>query len=279
MKETGFAWPARLLPRIFTAGYCPLADRDYQVRYLSRTHALHLYDYACTMRLGNSEYTIGPGCATLTPASVGSSYHVPKPGHHWCVHFHVVQNRPAGAPRPALAMLPLHTALEADGAEAASRMAEIVRLHTLATSAQAAHREVASAAASAAFLELLLWLSLRRGASASSAPRADKAVERAAALLESRLLDPPTIPELSEMVELTQNYLARKFRKRFGVTIQRYILTRRIEYARLLLSSTDAPIARIAQRVGLPDPQHFNKQFRRVMKMSPSEWRQAGARG
>lgn len=278
MSERAFGWPARLLPRIFSAGYYPLSDRNYQVRYLSRTHALHLYDYACAMRLGDSEYAIRPGCVTLTPASVESSYDVPKPGHHWCVHFQVVRNRPASAPPPTFAMLPLHAALEADGAEAASRMAEIARLHALATSAQAAHREVASAAASASFLELLLWLSLRRGASASSAPRADKAVERAAALLESRLLDPPTIPELSEMVELTQNYLARKFRKRFGVTIQRYILTRRIEYARLLLASTNAPIARIAQRVGLPDPQHFNKQFRRVMKMSPSEWRQAGSR-
>ena len=72
---------------------------------------------------------------------------------------------------------------------------------------------------------------------------------------------------------MTQNYLARMFRKRFGMTIPRYLLNRRIDYARHLLTTTNIPIHRVAARVGLPDPQHFNKQFRKLVGTSPSHAR------
>ena len=69
---------------------------------------------------------------------------------------------------------------------------------------------------------------------------------------------------------LSQNYLARRFKARFGVTLQGYLRNCRMEYAGLLLATTDMPIGQVGACVGLPDPQHFNKQFRAVFGESPS---------
>ena len=54
------------------------------------------------------------------------------------------------------------------------------------------------------------------------------------------------------------------------MTIQRFHLQRRIERAQMLLVATNMPIHRIGQLVGMPDPQYFNKSFRRCTGMPPS---------
>ena len=78
---------------------------------------------------------------------------------------------------------------------------------------------------------------------------------------------------LARQAGLTQNYLARRFREHFGCTLHGYQLARRIEHASQLLESTDMPIARIAERLGFSDAQHFNKQFRRLLSASPTSFR------
>ena len=84
---------------------------------------------------------------------------------------------------------------------------------------------------------------------------------------------PLTVPSIAREVGLSQNYLARFFRKRYGMTIPRYLLVRRIDLARHLLLTSDDLVKQIAGRVGLPDPQYFNKQFRRLTGSNPSDFR------
>ena len=59
------------------------------------------------------------------------------------------------------------------------------------------------------------------------------------------------------------------------MTIPHRLIARRVEHARYLLESTDLPIWRVAERVGIPDPQHFNKTVRRLTGTSPSAIRGA----
>ena len=70
--------------------------------------------------------------------------------------------------------------------------------------------------------------------------------------------------ELAAGVGLSTDYVARVFARRYGMRLQHYLLLRRIELARHLLVSSDLPVSEIGRQVGLPDPQYFNKQFRRV---------------
>lgn len=43
--------------------------------------------------------------------------------------------------------------------------------------------------------------------------------------------------------------------------------------ARLLLGETETPISDVADRCGFSTVGHFGRQFRRLHRMSPSQWR------
>jgi AraC-like DNA-binding protein len=260
--DTLFRWPLKALPQVTVAGQFPLDERGFSYEYRSPTHAIHLYDYQGQIRISQNPFPIRPGDVTITPAGAISSYDLPKPGHHWCIHFEPL---PA---RGELTQLPIHFSLGSMHDSPTERGRDIARL-------QAQNSKLSLAAGSAALQELLLWLAMQAQAQSHAAhnQRSLGAVERVAAIVHARFTEPLTVPELADEVGMTQNYLARMFRRRFGMTIPRYLLNRRIEYARHLLMTTNIPVSRVALRVGLPDPQHFNKQFRRLTGMSPSHMR------
>jgi AraC-like DNA-binding protein len=168
--------------------------------------------------------------------------------------------------------LPLHLKLGPYREHVTARLNEVIRLN-----GRGRHDALARASASAALLGLLLWLAEldRRGHTATSA-RATLAVEAAADFIERHLDSQLEVPQIAAQVGLSQNYLARVFRARFGETLPRHALERRVAAARHLLSTTTLSVKEIAARVGMPDAQHFNKQFRRLVGASPSQFR-AGA--
>jgi AraC-like DNA-binding protein len=260
MKDLG--WPLAIIPEIRLAGRFALGDRDFGTTYSGRNHAIHLHDYAARMRLAGEEVALAPGDVTISPAGGASAYHVPEPGRHWCIHF-----MPAGGSARSGFTLPLHLRLGTGAAPARERMAHIARLH-----ARGREDAVAAASAALALQELLLWLSDR----ARPPSPTESAVERAAAIVDERFDEPLTMPAIAREVGRSQGHLARAFRARFGVTLPHRLLQRRAEHARYLLESTDLPIWRVAERVGIPDPHHFNKTMRRLLGASPSAIRAGG---
>jgi AraC-like DNA-binding protein len=266
----GFEWSQAALPEIVVAGCYPLDDRDFVYAYNGSTvHALHLYDYQATMLLCGREVALHPGDLTLSAAGGETRYHVPVPGHHWCIHFRPM--RMAGASFS----IPVHLSL---GTLRPRIMDSIQRIAGL----MAAPREdagLARSAASAAMLELLLTLAAHhaRLRERERAPRARDAAERAATLLDADLAAPPSARDMAELVGLSPNWLSRAFRDRYGTTMARYVLASRISMAQQLLQSTDLPVRRIAERLGFLDTQHLNKQFRRIAGCSPSSFRLRGS--
>jgi AraC-like DNA-binding protein len=244
----------------------PLAARRFSYQYRAATHALHLHDYVGTIRLDSREFALEPGTLTVSPALGVSSYDLPRPGSHWCILFHP---EPV-ARRAARIQLPLLRRLGDERAEAAERFAHVARLFALAQRG-GGRSAVAAIATSIAMQDLLLWIAMLEepGHAAVTASRS-AAVDRLIDILHRELDEPLRVPDLARQVGLSQNYLARLFRGRTGMTIPRYLLLRRIETARLLLGTTNLPVKLIAARVGIPDPQHFNKQFRRLTGLSPT---------
>jgi AraC-like DNA-binding protein len=252
----GLDWPMRAVPQIEVAGRFALADRAYETRYLGATHALHLHDYDGTMLLAGREQALAPGDVTISPAGQTSSYDLAAPGQHWCVHFAVE------ARGDDTARLPLHCAASMVAA-VRERMAHIAACH-----ARASDSPTAGIQAGLALQALLLDL-------ATPEERVDSAAERAASLIDARFAEPLDVPAIAAAVCRSQAHLARAFRARYGTTIPHRLIARRVEHARYLLESTDLPIWRIAERVGIPDPQHFNKSVRRMLGASPSAIRAA----
>lgn len=68
--------------------------------------------------------------------------------------------------------------------------------------------------------------------------------------------------------------LARAYRRHYRCTVGEDIRQRRIEFACRELSKSDvAPLAQIASAAGFTDQSHFSKTFKRVMGLTPVEFR------
>ena len=78
---------------------------------------------------------------------------------------------------------------------------------------------------------------------------------------------------LSELVHLSSKYISDLFRNTFGFTITAYLTECRVEEARRLLAETGFSIAEISASVGISDPKHFSKLFKKSVGLSPLQYR------
>lgn len=262
-----FHWPVAARPAVRLAGLFPLSDRGFAHVYRSTTHALHLHDYRGTIRLEGRDHALRPGVVTVSLAGGASAYDLIEPGTHWCIHFDPAAASASGA---RSLRLPLLRDVGDRQAEAMQRFAHVARQLELDPA-------VAAVAASVALQDLLLWLATFDAPSPAAVSARPDPVDQVRDLIQRELHRPLSVPELARRVQRSQNYLARQFKRRTGQTIPHFILRRRIQTARLLLTITDLPVKQIAVRVGMADPHHFNKQFRRLVGCSPTAARRRRA--
>jgi AraC-like DNA-binding protein len=260
-------WPLRAFPLCDRGGAFPMTVPNCNVAYHHPTLALHLYDYAGTMWIGRRRIEIEPGDITLSPGGrVPTRYALKESGQHLCLHIHWPELKGPST------RLPLHLRLGPAVAEARERIWRVVDHHRLAGPRK---DSPAACASSAALQELLLWLQMQSGR--ADGPHrgslVDEALRKLEQAIETSLTKPMLLGELAAGVGLSTDYVARAFARRYGMRLQHYLLLRRIELARHLLVSSDLPVSEIGRRVGLPDPQYFNKQFRRIANVSPLAYR------
>lgn len=82
-----------------------------------------------------------------------------------------------------------------------------------------------------------------------------------------------SLEKLSHVGHMSPNYLCAVFKQMNGMTIWEYILIRRIDEAKRLLRSSNESILSIQFSCGYRSSSNFNKAFKRLVGMSPSEYR------
>ena len=101
----------------------------------------------------------------------------------------------------------------------------------------------------------------------------DRRIRRVRSVLDSEYRDPPSVEELAGRVGLSTSRLAHLFRDEVGMSVQSYIVERRLLMAAMLIVQSDERISQIAYRVGFNDVSNFNHSFKRRFAMSPREYR------
>jgi AraC-like DNA-binding protein len=96
---------------------------------------------------------------------------------------------------------------------------------------------------------------------------------RAKDLIDARYREPLDVPALARAARLSTAHFSREFRRVFGETPHRYLLTRRLERAAALLRNTDRTVADICLTVGLRSVGSFTTSFGRAFGMSPTTYR------
>jgi len=82
-----------------------------------------------------------------------------------------------------------------------------------------------------------------------------------------------TVSHLAEKVNLNETYLSKLFKKEVGQTVSAYIRSKKITEACWLLQFTDKPSHVIAADLSFSSHSYFISTFRRVMNMTPKEYR------
>lgn len=91
--------------------------------------------------------------------------------------------------------------------------------------------------------------------------------------VDEHYMEDVTPQSLAEQFHINVSYLSQLFKKESGGTYTEYLTSLRIKNACRLLSTSDEKIADIAERVGFHDYFYFTRVFKKVMDMSPSEYR------
>jgi len=84
---------------------------------------------------------------------------------------------------------------------------------------------------------------------------------------------PLTSDSFERVLDRKYEYLCGVFKKYAGITIGSYIQHLRIQRAKYLLHASNQPIQAIAAEVGIDDPFHFSKLFKKLVGSSPTEYR------
>lgn len=79
--------------------------------------------------------------------------------------------------------------------------------------------------------------------------------------------------DAAKYVMLNEDYFSRSFKKETGVGYKEFVLIKKMNYAKQLLSETDMPIALIASKVGYDSLTNFSQIFRKYTGNTPTGYR------
>lgn len=81
------------------------------------------------------------------------------------------------------------------------------------------------------------------------------------------------LKNLAAQLNVNPSYLSTLFKKETGLTLTEYVNQKRIEHAVFLLNSSGLQIQMIAQYSGIPDVNYFTKTFKKIIGITPKEYR------
>ncbi|MDF2540934.1 MAG: hypothetical protein K0S47_652 [Herbinix sp.] len=90
--------------------------------------------------------------------------------------------------------------------------------------------------------------------------------------IDQHIYDKITIQSLSKMACLSPSQVNRIFKKEYAQTPYEYILTQKIETAKLLLTNTNISIKEIAYKLNFADEHYFSNYFKLRTGVSPKNW-------
>jgi len=89
------------------------------------------------------------------------------------------------------------------------------------------------------------------------------------------LCDEINVSEIAKKFGYNEKYVSHLFKVKTGYPLKQYILQKKMEHAKYLLSNTNFPIKLIAEQTGFSDEHHFMRAFKKEESMTASQFRNA----
>ena len=97
--------------------------------------------------------------------------------------------------------------------------------------------------------------------------------EKAMQYIEENIAADLSLEQLADALHISASHLSRTFKKATGLSLTDYINQLRITKAKELLRGTDIYIYAISEMVGYHDATYFSSMFKKLVGVSPSEYR------
>lgn len=91
--------------------------------------------------------------------------------------------------------------------------------------------------------------------------------------IDAHLHTPPTLADIATVAGLSPSHFARKFRRSVGMSLDRFIIRRRIARSLDMLAEEPTPIADIALQLGFSSQSHLTRIFSATMGTTPAKYR------
>jgi len=100
-----------------------------------------------------------------------------------------------------------------------------------------------------------------------------RALEELRSHLDHHYAEPHTLESLSKKTRLSRTYLCRAFKAYTGKSVFDYLIERRIQAAMMQLRGSDLKILGIALECGFSDLSYFNRKFKQLVGITPTQYR------
>lgn len=98
-------------------------------------------------------------------------------------------------------------------------------------------------------------------------------IEQAIEYIEENLGEPITLSQIAVHVNFSKNYFSMLFKQNVGENLMDYIARARINKAKELLVNSNDKIYEIAESVGFESQHYFNRLFKSLVGVTPTEYR------
>ena len=92
--------------------------------------------------------------------------------------------------------------------------------------------------------------------------------------IEEHFTEQVSMQAMAKLAGLSTTHFNARFREVLRMPPSQFLLARRVEYARRLLTQTSKELIDIATEAGFFDQSHFTKRFRNLTGLTPKEYRQ-----
>ena len=108
-------------------------------------------------------------------------------------------------------------------------------------------------------------------------PYSDSIINEVIRFADKHYREPLTLQTFCDQKHYNLSYISRRFKQETGITFRQYVQKVRMEKCCEFLAGSDMTVSEIARAVGYDDIQFFHSVFKRLLHMTPKEYRYLAA--